>query len=142
MFAYPVKIIKDGEFYLVSFRDFEGSDPVTQGFSYEEALSMAKDWLLCEAGIALDNGEKLPEASEPEEGEVMVEMPLSAQVKLMLLYEMLDQSVSGSELARRMNIKRPNVQKIIKADHATKIDTLDMAMHALGKKIRIELVSA
>lgn len=140
MFAYPAKIIQDGECYLVSFRDFEGKNPVVQGFSREKALEMAKDWLLCAAAVALDNGKKLPESSLPEKEEVMVEMPISAQVKLLLLYEMLDQSVSGSELARRMNIKRFNVQKIIKVDHTTKIDTLDKAMHALGKKIKIELV--
>lgn len=139
MFTYPAKITKEEDMYLVSFRDFYGNEPVTQGGSYDDALMMAQDWLLSEATIALDDGEKLPEASEAKNGEVLVEMPLSAQIKLRLLYEMIDQSVSGSELARRMKIKRPSVQNIIKADHATKIDTMQNAFRALGKELILEL---
>ena len=96
MFTYPAKITKDGDFFLVSFRDFYGNEPVTQGQTYEEALSMASDWLLSEATIALDDKEKLPKASPAKKGEVLIRMPLSAQIKLRLLYEMIDQSVSGS----------------------------------------------
>ena len=141
MFTYPAKITKDGDFFLVSFRDFYGNEPVTQGQTYEEVLSMASDWLLSEATIALDDKEKLPKASPAKKGEVLIRMPLSAQIKLRLLYEMIDQSISGSELARRMNIKRPSVQNIIKADHATKIDTLQRAFNALGKELVVELRS-
>ena len=87
MFTYPAKITKDGDFFLVSFRDFYGNEPVTQGQTYEEALSMASDWLLSEATIALDDKEKLPKASPAKKGEVLIRMPLSAQIKLRLLYE-------------------------------------------------------
>ena len=98
MFTYPAKITKDGDFFLVSFPDFYGNEPVTQGQTYEEALSMASDWLLSEATIALDDKEKLPKASPAKKGEVLIRMPLSAQIKLRLLYEMIDQSVSGLSL--------------------------------------------
>lgn len=57
MFTYPAKITKDGDLYLVSFRDFYGDEPVTQGGSYDDAIAMASDWLLTEATIALDDGE-------------------------------------------------------------------------------------
>lgn len=43
MFTYPAKIAKGEDFYLVSFRDFYGNEPVTQGATYEEALKMASD---------------------------------------------------------------------------------------------------
>ncbi len=41
MLSYPAKILKDGDFFLVSFRDFYHEEPVTQGGTYEEALAMA-----------------------------------------------------------------------------------------------------
>ena len=31
MLSYPAKILKDGDFFLVSFRDFYHEEPVTQG---------------------------------------------------------------------------------------------------------------
>lgn len=109
MFTYPAKITKDGDIYVVSFRDFYGNEPVTQGASYEEACKMATDWLLTEASIAIESKEKLPEPTSLQEGEIDIGMPTSAQVKLLLLYEMLKQSVSGTELARRMKINRPSI---------------------------------
>lgn len=105
MFGYPAKITQDGVFYLVSFRDFYGNEPVTQGSSYDDALAMASDWLLSEATIALDEGEKLPQPSQIQDSEVLIEMPLSAKIKLALLDEMTNQFVSGPEQVRRMKIK-------------------------------------
>ena len=61
MLSYPAKILKDGDFFLVSFRDFYHEEPVTQGGTYEEALAMAADWLLSVATIAKEKQEELPQ---------------------------------------------------------------------------------
>ena len=76
MFTYPAKITKDGDFYLVAFRDFYGEEPVTQGSTYEEAEEMAADWLVSEALIALESKGKMPTPSKIEEGDIPVEMPI------------------------------------------------------------------
>jgi antitoxin HicB len=140
MINYAARITQKRKKFFVSFRDFYGGKPVASGTTPEEALDKAREWLLAEAGIALESAQKLPDPSDPEEGEVLVEMPVTAQVKLLLLYELIDRNMTASELARRMGVPRSSVQNIIKADHATKIDTLDRALRALGKKINIELL--
>jgi antitoxin HicB len=140
MINYAARITQKRKKFFVSFRDFYAGKPVASGASPEEALDKAREWLLAEAGIALESAQKLPDPSAPEEGEVLVEMPVTAQVKLLLLYELIDRNMTASELARRMGVPRSSVQNIIKADHATKIDTLDRALRALGKKINIELL--
>jgi antitoxin HicB len=140
MINYAARITQKRKKFFVSFRDFYAGKPVASGTTPEEALDKAREWLLAEAGIALESAQKLPDPSDPEEGEVLVEMPVTAQVKLLLLYELIDRNMTASELAQRMGVPRSSVQNIIKADHATKIDTLDRALRALGKKINIELL--
>lgn len=83
--SYPAKISKDGDFFLVSFRDYYGEEPVTQGKTYEEALAMATDWLLSVATIAKEKQEELPQPSQAKNGEVLIEMPESADFKPALL---------------------------------------------------------
>ena len=66
MLSYPAKILKDGDFFLVSFRDFSHEEPVTQGGKYEEALAMAADWLLSVATIAKEKQDELQSLLSPK----------------------------------------------------------------------------
>ena len=66
MLSYPAKILKDGDFFLVSFRDFYHEEPVTQGGTYEEALAMAADWLLSVATIAKEKQDELQSLLSPK----------------------------------------------------------------------------
>ena len=66
MLSYPTEISKDGDFFLVPFRDFYGEEPVTQGKKYEEALAMAADWLLSVATIAKEKQDELQSLLSPK----------------------------------------------------------------------------
>jgi antitoxin HicB len=140
MINYAARITQKRKKFYVSFRDFYGGKPVASGATQEEALAATREWLFSEASLALDSAQKLPDPTSPQDGEVLVEMPVTAQVKLLLLYELIDQNMTAADLARRMGVPRSSVQNIIRADHATKIDTLDKALRALGKRINIELL--
>ena len=66
MLSYPTEISKDGDLFLVSFRDFYHEEPVTQGGTYEEALAMAADWLLSVATIAKEKQDELQSLLSPK----------------------------------------------------------------------------
>ncbi|WP_278747804.1 type II toxin-antitoxin system HicB family antitoxin [Parasutterella excrementihominis] len=66
MLSYPTEISKDGDLFLVSFRDFYGEETVTQGKKYEEALAMAADWLLSVATIAKEKQDELQSLLSPK----------------------------------------------------------------------------
>lgn len=85
MLFYPSKISKIEGFFLISFRDFYGEEPVTQGKTYEEALAMAADWLLSVATIAKEKQEELPQPSQAKNEEVLIEIPQSADFKPALI---------------------------------------------------------
>ena len=53
---------------------------------------------------------------------------------------MIDQNVSNAELARRIEVKPQEVQRITNLEHNTKIDTIARAIHALGKQFELRVV--
>ena len=66
-----------------------------------------------------------------------VELPLSLSAKVLLLNEMIRQSVRPAELARRLGTTPQAVNRLTNLRHASKIDGIAGAMKALGKTLEI-----
>jgi antitoxin HicB len=129
---YPATFIQEDGGYTVTFRDIP--EAITQGDSYEEAALMAQDALATAMEFYFEDNRPVPLPSQPLDGEVMVELPLSVWSKVLLLNEMLSQHVSQAELAKRLGVKPQQVTRIVNLEHTTKIDTLVEAFKALGKR--------
>jgi len=69
-----------------------------------------------------------------------VDVPLSVASKVMLLNAFIESGLTQSELARLMGVKRQEVTRLFNLHHSTKIDTVQKALLALGK--RLELTAA
>ena len=68
-------------------------------------------------------------------------MALAASVaaKALLFNEMLSQGVKPVELARRLKVPRQEVTRLLNPRHATKIDKIDGALKALGKRLELQV---
>ena len=130
---YPVRLIPDGEGYLVQFPDVP--EAITYGASREEALEMAHDALLTALEFYFEDLREVPKPSPVAKGDDFVELPASIAVKVQLLNEMAVQHVKQVDLARRMHISPTQVNRMVNLRHATKIDTLSEAFKALGKQL-------
>jgi antitoxin HicB len=135
MLRYPAKLERDGEGYVVTFRDIP--EAITSGATKEEAWVMAEDALLTAMDFYIEDERVVPPPSGARRGEAFVELPASVSAKVLLLNAMVDQSVRPFELAKRMGIRRQEVQRIMDLSHVTKIDTLEAAFAALGKRLEI-----
>jgi antitoxin HicB len=69
----------------------------------------------------------------------LIELPLSISAKVLLLNEMLQQRVRPVELARKMALRPQEVNRLLKLDHKTKIDTISDALKVLGCKLDLML---
>ena len=58
---------------------------------------------------------------------------------MLLLNAMVAGNIRASDLAKKMNIKPQEVNRIIDLRHNTKIDTLQKAMQSIGKDFAITL---
>lgn len=130
---YPAKFeLQDDGCYVISFRDIP--EALTQGFSLDEAKEQALDSLIISLDFYFEDNRGIPLPSEAQEGEYLIELPISVWSKVLLLNAMLEQHVSQSELAKRLHKTRQEMQRIIDLNHNTKIDTVVEALKQLGKQ--------
>lgn len=134
---YPATFEKEGDGYNVTFRDIP--EAITCGDDLSDALFMAKDALLTAMDFYFEDHRPVPQPSAAQEGEYLIELPLSVSAKVLLLNEMIAQNISNVELAKRINVKPQEVQRITNLAHATKIDTIGRAFAALGKNLNLSV---
>lgn len=134
---YPATFIPDEIGFVVTFRDIP--EAITQGDTEAEALDMAQDVLISSMDFYFEDNRSVPPPSAPQQGERLIPLPMSVASKVLLLNEMLAQDVGPSELARRMNSLPQYVNRIMDLRHATKIDTIEQAMAALGKRLELRI---
>lgn len=134
---YPATFTQEAVGITVTFRDIP--EAITQGDDEADALFMAKDVLLASMEVYFDEKRQVPLPSKARRGERLVPLPVSVAAKVLLLNEMLAQSIIPSELARRMATTRQAVDRLINLKHPTKIDSIEDAMSALGRELELSV---
>lgn len=136
MRGYPVNLRKDGKFILATFPDIP--EAITQGKDRAEALAMAREALEVSMDFYFEDQRPVPMPSKPKRGQAIVELPLSVAAKVLLLNEMLRQKVRPIDLARLIGTTKQEVNRLTDLKHATKIDRIDAALRALGKRLILD----
>lgn len=136
MRGYPVNLRKSDGFLVVSFPDIPEAH--TQGVDRAEALAMAKEALELSMEFYFDDMRPVPMPSKPKRGQAMVELSPSVAAKVLLLNEMLRQKVRPIDLARRLGTTKQEVNRLTNLRHPTKIDRIDAALRALGKRLYLD----
>ena len=138
MLSYPARITRDGDGVMVSFPDIP--EALTGAPSRDEAITMAADALTTAMDFYFEDRRPVPSPSAPKRGQVMIDLPPSVGAKVLLLNEMHAQGTRPSDLARLMNIRPQEVNRLTTLRHPTKIDTVADALKALGKRLEVSLV--
>jgi len=133
---YPVNLEPDSGGFFVSFPDIP--EALTQGDSREDALSMALDALVTAFEFYFEDNRKVPLPSEVT-GE-FVDVPLSVASKVLMLNAFIDSSITQTELANRMGVKKQEITRLFDLKHATKIDAVQKAMRVLGKRLEFQVL--
>jgi antitoxin HicB len=120
----------------VTFPDIP--EAITQGEDVEDALMHARDALESALEFYFDDQRPVPLPSTPKRGQRLVDLPLSVSAKVLLLNEMLRQKVRPAELARRLGTTPQEVNRLTNIRHTTRIDRVDAAMRALGKRLIVD----
>lgn len=130
---YPINLEPCDGGYFVSFPDVP--EALTQGDTREEALSMGLDALVTAFEFYFEDGRKVPAPGEVS-GDY-VEVPASVVAKVIMLSAFVDSRLSQVELAKKMGVAKQEVTRLFDLRHATKIDTIQKALSALGKRLEI-----
>lgn len=137
MLSYPARISRDGEGFMVSFPDIP--EALSGAETREQALEMAADALTTAMDFYFEDRRLVPAPSAQKRGQVMIDLPPSVGAKVLLLNEMLSQGTRPADLARRMNVRPQEVNRLTDLRHPTKIDTIALALKALGRRLELGL---
>ncbi|HBP30058.1 MAG: type II toxin-antitoxin system HicB family antitoxin [Advenella sp.] len=139
MLIYPVTLTPDDNgTLLVGFPDIPEANSV--GDDEQEALLNAEEALVAALEIYFDEKRQIPMPSKVKKAQPAVTLQALVTAKVLLMNEMLGQKVRKAELARRLDVHMPQVDRLFDLQHSTKLEFIESAYHKLGKQISISIV--
>jgi antitoxin HicB len=139
MWSYPAKLQLDTNgTYLVTFPDIPEATSV--GDDKEEALLNGLDALESAIEIYFEEKREIPFPSKPRRGQSVVTLPALVVSKVLLANEMMRQGIRKAELARRLDVHMPQIDRLLDPRHSSKLDAIEAAFSKLGRRLEISLV--
>ena len=133
---YPcdIAIAPEGDAVL-TFPDIP--EAITGGDSREEALDLAQDCLSVALTFYLEKNVPLPVPSPPERNQTTIGPYLRIALKASLAEALRESGERPADLARKLGTDHKSATRILDPDHATRLDTLEKALGAVGKRVTI-----
>lgn len=133
MFSYPIELIADdNNTFLVTCPDLP--EVTTFGEDEGDATLRALDAIEEAIAARIASREDIPLPSEAN-GRSTVVIPIQTGLKIMLHRAMLSEGVRKADLARRLDAHAPQVDRLLDIRHASRLDQLEKAFKAVGKRL-------
>lgn len=137
---YPIRLERDDNgTILVSFPDFPEAH--TYGDSREEAIEHAADALATVIDAYIKDKREIPLPSAAT-SRFRVTMPALTEAKVRLYEIMRSTRTTKSELARKLNVHMPQVDRLLEVRHASQLGQLEAAFRVMGKRLVVDVVDA
>jgi antitoxin HicB len=140
--AYPALFEPEPEGgFTITFP--EAGIGVSYGDTWEKALAQAED-LLEEAVLGyMAHGMDIPRpVPQPDPQRPLIFLPPLTAAKLLVYWALREEGVSMAELARRMNIAPQQVQRLFDGRHASRLEQIEAALRALGRRLVVSSEAA
>ena len=138
MFDYPVILEAQPEGgFVVTFPDVP--EALTQGEDEDEALLHAVDALETALSFYVDSRIPLPLPSKAKRRQKTVRPSALECAKLGVYNAMTEQGIKKAELARRLGWHMPQVDRLFDLNHASRMDQIEAAAHALGVHVDVRV---
>ena len=143
-YAYPCSIVRDKEeerasgreAYTVTFPDVYGAN--TGGWSWEEAVDMAKDCLGVALGMYVKALEDIPTPSSLAEGQVLISVAPVVAAKLALYTAVREQGLTDVALGERLGLQEKAVRLLLDPGHRSPMTSVEKALQAVGCSLKGE----
>jgi antitoxin HicB len=144
MIAYKVKLEPDdNDTLLVTCPDLP---PVTTfGEDRVAALANAVDAIEKVIASYMAHGEDVPRprpVARRRRDEGLVVLPALSALKLELYWALRAAGITRAELARRLGWNRESVDRLFRLDHMSRLDQLETAFRALGRRVDVSIETA
>ena len=140
MISYRVRLEDDEGTVLVTSPDFP--ELVTFGEDREDALSYAVGAFSEAIAARMARREPIPTPSKGKPSEPRVVLPLQIELKVRLYQSMDSLGVRKADLARKMDLHRQEIDRLLDLNHATNVARIEKAFAVLGKTLDIKVSDA
>jgi antitoxin HicB len=138
MLSYPVKLTPDDNgTFLVTAPDLP--EVSTFGADKADALVRAADAIATALKGRIRAREAIPTASAPRRGQRRVRLPAIVATKLELYRAMIETRTRKADLARKLGVHAPQIDRLLDLDHKSQLDQIEAAAKAIGREFHIEL---
>jgi len=138
MLSYPIVVSRDEDgAILVTAPDLP--EVTTFGSTEEETEARAADSIATALQGRITDRVPLPRPSRPVSGQAVVNLPALIWAKLELYRALIETGTRKSELARRLGVHPPQVDRLFDLDHASRLDQIERAAQATGRELHIEV---
>ena len=139
MLEYPIKLTKDdNDTVLATSPDFP--ELTTFGDDNDDALLHAVDALEEAIAARMAHHMGIPEPSK--RGKYRVPLPTQTAIKVLLYQAMMEEGLTKAQLARTLNWHGPQMDRLLNLNHSSRLEHVDAAFSALGRRVAIETVDA
>jgi antitoxin HicB len=128
---YPVQLDEEEGGYVVTLPDIPYG--ATQGDNTTEALAQAEDFLEEAVLGMMAHGEDVPPPSA--DGRPTVALPALTAAKLEAYRAMRAAGLGKEQLAERLGWQPSQVTQLFDGRHAVRIDQIEAALRALGRRL-------
>lgn len=141
MYEYAIRFEKgDGPGYAVFCRDLPQLN--SYGDDIAHALSEAVDAIESTLSLYVDERQVIPEASAPMERERVVRLPMVTVAKIVLWNAMMERGMRKADLCRLLGVSQTQGDRLVDFLHTSKMEQLENALAALGKRLSVTVEAA
>lgn len=139
MFKYAANVAHDKETgqYEISFRDFSNLHSVA--LTEDDIELEARDGLVAAIGDLIESRIPVPEPTAAKDGDLVIHLPVLICLKAALHNAMISTGTRKADLARKLNQKGPQVDRLLDVSHASKVETLEQALYLLGYEVSVSV---
>ena len=138
---YPLTLKKDRNGTIIA-QAVDAPGALTVGLDEADARTQAVDALITLFAALMAEGEPIPRPSRPKPGVPVATLPPMVAAKLAIYQAMREAGLTQSALAERLGCDPRQVRRLLDLDHSSRLDQLEAALAALGKRLIIEVQDA
>ena len=141
MYDYPV-IIHEDENPGVAVTAPDLPEFNSAGDDVADALRESVDGIETALSIYVDQRRAIPPASKPKPGEHVVRLPAVTVAKIVLWNEMMARDMRKADLRRLLGVHQVQGDRLVDFLHTSKMEQLESALEALGKRLVVSVEPA
>ena len=138
---YPLTLRPDRNGTVIA-QAVDAPGALTVGRDEADAIAQASDALMTLFAYQISEDEPIPWPSRSKRGQPRAVLPPMAAAKLAIYQAMREAGLSKATLAERLRCDPRQVRRLLDLDHHSRLDQLEAALSALGKRLVIEVQDA